>query len=64
MNITLNIGLEVSNNYLPEGVAGMGAGAPLQSALVHASSHALTQGPVALCKPALKVQGHLPIDNL
>ena len=23
MNITLNIGLEVSNNYLPEGVAGM-----------------------------------------
>ena len=23
MNITLNVGLEVSNNYLPEGVAGM-----------------------------------------
>ena len=23
MNITLNIGLQVSNNYLPEGVAGM-----------------------------------------
>ena len=23
MNITLNIGLEVSKNYLPEGVAGM-----------------------------------------
>ena len=23
MNITLNIGLEVSNNYLPEGVAGI-----------------------------------------
>ena len=23
MNITLNIGLDVSNNYLPEGVAGM-----------------------------------------
>ena len=23
MNVTLNIGLEVSNNYLPEGVAGM-----------------------------------------
>ena len=23
MNITLNIGIEVSNNYLPEGVAGM-----------------------------------------
>ena len=23
MNITLNIGLEISNNYLPEGVAGM-----------------------------------------
>ena len=23
MNITLNVGIEVSNNYLPEGVAGM-----------------------------------------